>query len=301
MSAEKKPRNEFEKQLLDLQKLSPELARSFQNINESIEKRESETAYQLEMWPEKQLGVPNEISRSALFAAIQAKGRAYLDNQSIASQAGFQIIYTGQRLDQDHLDIFEGIMHFARGVYEGNKVCFTAHRLLKLIGRHTGGNQHRWLFRRLQHLTATSVAIMKDGQKVFWGSLLPKGAARLDTGEYAVEISRDLIKLFGRGFTRVEWTQRRKLICKPMAQWLQMYYMSHAKPLPVSVAFLRETSGSTTQALWKFRQNVKVALNEIKAVGVISDWIIDPETDLVHVVRLPLLAPNTPPNEHPPE
>jgi hypothetical protein len=289
MSAEKKPDIGLDHQLAEVEIENPELARVFQRINETIEQRESATIYQLEIWPDKQMGVPNEISRSALFAAIQAKSRTYVDNQPIASQTGFLISYTGQKLDQDHLDIFEGIMHFARGVHEGNKVRFTAHRLLKLMGRHTGGNQHKWLFRRLQHLTATSIAIVRDGQRVFWGSLLPKGAGRLDNGEYVVEISRDLIKLFGRGFTRVEWTQRRQLICKPLAQWLQMYYMSHAKPLPVSVAFLRDTSGSATQSLRKFRQNLKAALDGIKAVGVISEWCIDPKTGLVHVTRVPLI------------
>lgn len=296
MSAEKKPDKSLEHQLAEIK--NPELARVFRRINESIEQRESATIYQLEIWPDRQMGVPNEISRSALFAAIQAKGRTYIDNQPIASQAGFLISYTGQKLDQDHLDIFEGIMHFARGVHEGNKVHFSAHKLLKLMGRHTGGNQHKWLYRRLQHLTATSIAIIKDEQRVFWGSLLPQGAARLDTGEYAVEISRDLIKLFGRGFTRVEWTQRRQLICKPLAQWLQMYYMSHAKPLPVSVGFLRDTSGSATQSLRKFRQNLKAALDDIKAVGVILTWHIDPRTGLVHVTRAPS-TPQLPTPENP--
>jgi hypothetical protein len=290
MSAEKKPEIELEEQLAALENKSPELARSFRRIHQSIDERESATIYQLEMWPDKQMGVPNEISRSALFAAIQAKARTYLDNQQIASQAGFQIAFTGQRLDQDHLDVFEGIMHIARGVHEGNKIQFTAHSLLKLIGRSTGGDQHKWLLRRLQHLTATSVAIVKDGQRVFWGSLLPKGAAQIDTGQYVVEISRDLAKLFGRGFTRIEWEQRRKLHRKPLAQWLQLYYASHAKPVPVSVDFLRTTSGSATQSLRKFRQNLKAALNQIKRVGVLSAWHIDPRTDLVHVTRIPSLS-----------
>lgn len=290
MSAEKKAEKKLDQQIADVAISNPELARTFERISETIERRESAKIYQLEIWPDRQMGVPNEISRSALFAAIQAKGRTYVDNSPIASQQGFEISYTGQKLDQDHLDIFEGIMHFARGVHEGNKVQFTAHRLLKLIGRHTGGNQHKWLYRRLQHLTATSVAIVKDGQRVFWGSLLPQGAARLDSGAYVVEISRDLIKLFGRGFTRIEWTQRRQLITKPLAQWLQMYYMSHTKPLPVGVSFLRSTSGSATQSLRKFRQNLKAALDEIKAVEVIVSWYIDPKTDLVHVIR----APSTP-------
>ena len=97
----------------------------------------------------------------------------------------------------------------------------------------------------------------------------------------------ELGKLFERGFSRIEWEQRRKLLHKPLAQWLQFYYASHAKPVPVSVTFLRDTSGSATQVLWKFRQNLKAALGQIQAVGVISDWQIDSKTDLVHVTRIP--------------
>jgi hypothetical protein len=288
MSADKKTDAGFEEQLAELEnKLSPELARSFRNIQQSLERHESAKTYQLEMWPDKHRGVPNELSRSGLFPAIHPKKRGALQNQFIASQGPYSIHYTGLQLDQSYFDVFLGVMHLARGVHEGNQVRFTAHKLLKLIGRHTGGKDHKWLYVAFQTLTATSVAIVKDGKRVFWGSLLPRGEADLETGKYIVEISREIAKLFERGFSRIEWEQRRQLVHKPLAQWLQFYYTSHAKPVPVSVDFLREVSGSTTQVLWKFRQNLKAALNQIKRVEVISDWHIDPKTDLVHVARIP--------------
>jgi hypothetical protein len=65
--------------------------------------------YQFPLWPDPARGVPNEFSRSALFAAIQATDKRYLDNEEIASQAGVTITYTGRRLNQIHLDVFEGI------------------------------------------------------------------------------------------------------------------------------------------------------------------------------------------------
>lgn len=267
-------------------RLLPQLQRVLDNVRTVQKQRESAKIYQLPFWPEPDRGVPNEFSRSALFAAIQAKNRTYLENQQIASQEGYTIIYTGQRLDQTHLDVFEGIMHIARGVHEGNRICFSAHRLLKLIGRDTGNTQHKWLYRTLQQLTATSVAIVKDGDSVFWGSLLPKGAGRLRTGEYVVELTRDLINLFNRGFTQIDWEQRRLLRRKPLAQWLQIYFSSHAKPFPVTVEFIHTKSGSTTKSLRKFRQLLKSALAEIQAIGVISEWSID-DSDKVHVVRVP--------------
>ena len=272
------------------ERLLPALKQALDSMQDAIQRKETAKVYQLPFWPEPDRGVPNEFSRSALFAAIQAKDRTYLDNQQIASQEGCTITYTGQRLDQTHLDVFEGIMHIGRGVHEGNHVRFTAHHLLRLIGRDTGSSQHKWLFRTLQQLTATSVAIInKDGKRVFWGSLLPKGAHKTDTGQYAVEISRELIKLFARGFTQIDWQQRRLLRRKPLAQWLQIYYSSHAKPFPVSVEFIREKSGSTTKSLRKFRQLLKGALIEIQAIGVITEWQID-DSDKVQIVRTPSLS-----------
>lgn len=289
MNAEEKPDVEIEKQLAEAGIKDPELASSFRRMHETLKKQENEKPHQLEIWPEKDRGVPNELSRSALFPAIHPKKRGAMQNQFIAAQGSYSIHYTGLQLDQSYLNVFLGIMHLARGVHEGNLVRFSGYQLLKLIGRPTGGADHKWLYTAFQTLTATSVAVVKDGKRVFWGSLLPRGEADLETGQYIVEISRQLASLFDRGFTRVEWEQRRKLLHKPLAQWLQFYYASHAKPLPVSVAFLCETSGSSTQALWKFRQNLKAALAQIKAVGVIDDWRID-EDDLVHVMRTPSLS-----------
>lgn len=180
-------------------------------------------------------------------------------------------------------------MHIARGVHEGNLIRFSAHRLLKLIGRNTGKTDHQWLHRTLKHLTATAVEIRDlRAKRLFFGSLLPRGAADEETSEYLVEINRDLAKLFDRGFTQVDWEQRRQLRRKPLAQWLHLYYSSHARPYPVSVGWLHDKSGSQTASMRAFRQNLKGALDEIQAVGVIQSWVID--GDLVSVVRVPTPA-----------
>jgi hypothetical protein len=230
--------------------------------------------------------VPNEIVRSALFAAIQAQGREYLDGAQISSQEGYAVRYTGQRLDQSHLDVFEGIMHVARGVHEGNKVFFSAYRLLLIIGRSTGKSDYVWLNRTMHHLTATALEIRDlSSTRVFWGSLLPHAACDEATGQYVVEINRDLINLFERGFTQIDWEQRRQLRRKPLAQWLHLYYSSHAKPFPVSAAWLREKSGSKTAVLRAFRYNLKAALDQIQRVGVIETWKI--AGDIVSVTRVP--------------
>jgi hypothetical protein len=260
------------------------LDRPFQAMMERHKEYESAKILQFPLWPEPERGVPNEFSRSALFAAIQATDKRYLDNEEIASQGGFTITYTGCRLNQIHLDVFEGIMHLARGVTEGNKIHFTAHQLLTLIGRDAGSSQYKWVTRTFNHLTATSVAVYKDDARVFWGSLLPQG--KFDGKKYIVEINRELVALFSRGFTRIDWEQRRPLRRKPLAQWLQLYYSSHAKPHPVSLEFLRDNSGSSTKSLRKFKQMVKAALGELRKIAAIKDFAID-DNNIVFVERGP--------------
>ena len=258
------------------------------NIQRVAEEREAAKIHQMDFWPDTHMGVPNELARSALFAAIKPpkKGtRKLLEQALIATQGEYSITYTGQQLDQEHIDIFEGIMHFARRVQEGNRVRLTRYALLKLLGKGDSKPEYDALLLHFEHLTATSVAIAQGDKRVFWGSLLPRGAMDTETGEIVVEVSRDLAKLFGRGMSRVEWAERRDIGRHPLAKWLHLYYAGHAQPHPVSVAWLREHSGSDTTEIFKFRQSLRKALQKLRTVGAIETWEIDQKTDLVQVRR----------------
>ena len=258
------------------------------NIRRVTEEREAAKIHQMDFWPDTHMGVPNELTRSALFAAIKPpkKGtRKLLEQALIAAQGEYSITYTGQQLDQEHIDIFEGIMHFARRVQEGNRVRVTRYALLKLLGKGDSKPEYDALLLHFEHLTATSVAIAQGDKRVFWGSLLPRGAMDTETGEIVVEVSRDLAKLFGRGMSHVEWAERREIGRHPLAKWLHLYYAGHAQPHAVSVAWLRDHSGSDTTELKRFREALRKALHKLQEVGAIETWEIDPKTHLVHVKR----------------
>jgi hypothetical protein len=261
-------------------------SKAFRWVKSQAEKATTAKIYQLPIWPDPQRGIPNELIRSALFSAIQ-RGTGFISNSEIAAQEGFKIRYTGPRLDQSHLDVFEGVMHIARGLHEGNEVRFSAHRLLTVTGRTTGRTDYVWLHKMLKELTATAVEIVDDrGSRSFWGSLLPRGAHDEQSQEYVVTVNRDLARLFARGFTRVDSEVRAKLRRKPLARWLHLYYSSHAAPYPVSVEWICKTSGSQAKTLKSFRQKLKQALDQIQAAGVISGWTIG-DDDLVRVQRVP--------------
>ena len=266
------------------QPTDPELDATLERLRESIEERERNKQYQLAFWAEPQRGIPNEFARRALFASVPANKAKALVREPIFSQQGFTVTFTGVQLTQSDLDVFEGVMHLARGMRENNQLRFKAGALLRNIGRHAGKSDYEWLLSSLHKLTSATLGIERDGKKVYWGSLLPEGAANLDNGELVIQINRQLIKLFDRGFTTIEWKQRLQLTKKPLAQHLHAWICSHSKPFPVTVEYLHQICGSETKELRYFRANLKTALEEIQATGAISAWRID-EEDKVYVTK----------------
>lgn len=264
--------------------MTQDLTRKLDQLGQAMTTRETAKVYQFPLWGNPQRGVPNDFARSALFTARKGTGKEYLKGEAIFSQAGVSITYSGPQLTQDHLDVFEGIMHLAREMPEGNAVRFTAYGLLKLIGRRTSGRDHERLLSTLTDLTATAVTVKRDGCSTYCGSLLPEWGEREDNGKFSIRMNRDLIKLFERGFTVIEWQQRKVLTRKPLAQALHVWLCSHDDPYPVTVQYLHDITGSKTKQLKHFRASLKAALDELKSIGVLADWWID-ERDKVHFVK----------------
>ena len=241
---------------------------------------------QLPLWPEAKRGAPNAVLRGALFAAIQGKNRAgLLRKELIATQDGVTIRYTGWQLDQADLDVWEQVLHLARTQALGSKCYFTAHSFLKALGRQTGKSGHDWLGESLARLGATWVEI-SDGRRTYFGSLIDRGVRDEDTGKYVVEINPDLAKFYGRTqWTQIDWAQRQQLRGKPLALWLHGFYATHAKPYPLTVAYLHKLSGSQTKRLRKFKENLAQALRDLQDAGAIKAFEI--RDDLVHVWTIP--------------
>lgn len=260
------------------------LTKKLKSLEKGIAKRENAKVYQFPLWGDPQRGVPNDLVRCALFAAAKGIDGQYNEDIPVFSQAGLTITYSGPTLTQDHLDVFEAIMHLARAMPEGNAVRFSAHGLLKLIGRSTSGRDHERLLRALKHLTTTAVTIKCEGSGTYCGSLLPEWAEREEDAKFSIRINRQLIKLFDRGFTVVEWEQRKALARSPLAKHLQLWLSSHDKPFAVTVQYLHDITGSQAKHLKHFRQNLKVALNKLKEMGVLTDWRID-DADKVHFIK----------------
>jgi TrfA protein len=228
-------------------------------------------------------GTPNGFLRSALFSAIQSKDRVWMKDALLASQEGIAVKFTGEQLNQEDLTLWETLVHLSKENTLGSICEFTAYQILKSLQINTGKAEYDRLEKGIDRLTACQVKITFNG-KTFSRSLII-GYEKLEaTSHYRLELSRDLIKLYGKSdWTAIDWGQRITLRKKPMAQFLHGYYSSHKAPYPVKVDTLHQLSGSKTKRLAKFKENLKAALDELVKIDFLENYNI--ENDLVTVKR----------------
>ena len=261
------------------------LAETAQQHPDAQEPRGPAKVIQLPLWPEATRGAPNAVLRAALFAAIQGKGRRYMNREVLAAQRGVTVRFTGMQLDQSDLDVWEQALHLARTQALGTRCYFTARGFLKALARQASGQNLEWLKSSMARLAGAVVEI-SDGRQTYFGTLIERGVRDEETGRYVVEINPDLAAFYGRSqWTQIDWEQRQLMRSKPLALWLHGFYASHAEPHALTVEYLHKLSGSQTKRLRKFKENLTQALRDLEAIGAIKAFEI--VGDLVHVRTVP--------------
>jgi hypothetical protein len=244
----------------------------------------------LPVWPDAVRGVPNIALRSALFGAIRRGPRRYMKSERMASVDGMEIFYTGERLDQGDLDVWEAVLHFIRKQELGKECRFTAYAILKMLGKTDTGDNRKTLYIRLMRLKVTGIEA-KMGRSTYVGSLIDEIYKDENADHEYVVIANPKIKvLFERDqFTLIDWAVRLELAGHPLAQWLHGFYASHAKPYAYSVAKLHELCGSENTVLRDFKRELKASLDSVTVACEKHGQAFNSEIrdDLVYVDRHP--------------
>jgi hypothetical protein len=217
----------------------------------------------LPLWPEATRGVPNVALRSALFGAIKKGARPYLEMAEIHAQDGITIRYTGTRLDQGDLDVWETVLHLTREQALGETCRVTAYQLLKALGKSDTGGNREVLHKRLSRLKATALEV-EFTRFSYMGSLIDEVAKETSSREYVIRLNPKLRVLFeDEQFTQLDWTVRQALEGKPLAQWLHAFYASHAQPYPIRMATLLKLAGSEDANPRSAHQTLRKALDAV--------------------------------------
>ena len=242
---------------------------------------------QLPLWPEPVRAVPNGFLRSALFGAIAKGKRRYIDGEQLAALDGIEIRYTGQRLDQGDLDVWESVLHAVRLQELGSQCRVTSYALLKLMGKTDTGKNRTTLHNRIERLVANAVTV-KQGRYTYIGGLIRFAAKDEETQEWVIELDEKLRPLFaGDQFTQIEWAVRHELNGQQIAQWLHGFYASHAKPFPFKVETLLKLCGSEDASATSGKQKLRKALDAVAEASAAhgEGFSYEIRGDLVHVEK----------------
>lgn len=244
---------------------------------------------QLPLWPEPVRAVPNGFLRSALFGAIRKGRRRYLKAEQLAALDGIEIRYTGERLDQGDLDVWESVLHAVRLQELGSQCRVTSYALLKLMGKTDTGKNRATLHERITRLRAGTVEL-KQGRYVYIGGLIGEAFKDEETQEWVIVLNPKLRALYGADqFTQVDWSVRHALDGHQLAQWLHGFYASHAKPFPLKIETLHRLCGSEARTMRFFAVDLRKNLDAVAEASAAhgEGFSYEIRGDLVHVEKRP--------------
>lgn len=172
--------------------------------------------------------------------------------------------YTGPRLDQGDLDVWITLLHIAREKQMGKTFKTSAYELLKLQGKTDAGNNRKTLYKRLFRLRAGTLELSTKRYS-YTGGLVDSFARDDVEQKLIITLNLKLSYLFGPNqFTHIDWSVRRSLNAKPLAQWLHGYLSTHAEPFPVSIGTLMMMAGSLDSSASSREQNIRRALDALQ-------------------------------------
>jgi hypothetical protein len=183
--------------------------------------------------------------------------------EQLAALDGIEIHYTGERLDQGDLDVYESVIHVARFQGLGSRCRVTSYALLKLMGKSDTGKNRSMLQTRIERLRASAIR-MKQGRYTFIGGLIDEAYRDDETQEWVIVLNPRLRALYEADqFTHVQWAVRQALDGHQLAQWLHGFYSSHARPYPIKIETLLKLAGSEDANPRSAKQTLCKALDAV--------------------------------------
>lgn len=246
-------------------------------IDQEVELQEKESAKLIELpsWSDSIRCVPNSVLRGSLFAAIHEKNAELVEKLEIHRSKSLVIQYSGKRLTQADLDVWEYCLHLVKGEKLGHRVYLEERDFLSDLGRKPSGYAYRWLRNTLDRLFSCGVKI-ENNDFIYGGSMLQEYYYDKNKGKYFIVVNPRIGRLYSAGHTYVNWEERQKIgNKKPLALWLHGYISSHSKWVPHSIECIKSYSGTGTSDKYKFKQNLKNALEHLLDLKLIKEYSID--------------------------
>ncbi len=239
--------------------------------------------------------VSNALARGALFAPV--KQRQFFRHYVVVGQVdGVTVEYKGEQLNQDDHDMFLQLVKMALHQPLGADIRQSINAVLRGLGRSNNQEQRRQAVEQISRLVSGTTRLTGPAMR-YEGHLLDDASTPQDQTElpqFRRYLEYRLNPRFARLYAESAYTlfdaqERLKLKGRgsELAKWLYLWIIGNAQQYAHKVETIRQMCGSGDKTLKSFRQNLRKALDVLKAAGVIVTWRIDPETDLVTIERIP--------------
>ncbi len=258
------------------------------------------------VWADNLRQLPNVFLRSALFSVGNNKNkRKYYSAKEplhVETYGNYSMLFRGEELRQDDLDLMMELLHIVRGQPSHTKVHVCPMHLIRDMDWSRNKDSYSRLEKIILRLQMGVISIViqskkKDGSEEvlkYHGSFIKSSAMRDNMqgeqlrSDWVVEINPELFRLFSNNdFTRFSW-EHRKEISTPLAKWLHSFFSSHDGSMGVPLDRLMKLSGyadANPAARRKFKMRIREYLSSMKDHRQIIDWQMT-EDNRVRVIPL---------------
>ncbi len=132
--------------------------------------------------------------RSVLFSPVPSKSRVYIKNQLLANQRGIMVRFTGMRLSQADLAIWDALLYLVQQQSSKSVCLFTGDSILKLMRLPANADYYKALESAIEHLAIARFTLEND-RYIHMGKLVQYFEIDHKTGKFTVEINPALIRL----------------------------------------------------------------------------------------------------------
>lgn len=241
------------------------------------------------VWDDDKRAITNSIARSAVFAVVEKGSRVTLTEQRVPAPSNYEIIVTGEQLDEADRDVYLQAVHYFRGCGPNEEIRVHPRDFLAAIGREDGLESRKWLWRSIRKMAKMllEITFTRDEKKIkFVGSLL--AIASEETNGVPVEIRMrlplDILRLYNTD-SRTLLSMTRRLSLKgpgsQLAKSLQAKIYSHKEPFPMKLETLMSQCGSKCKRISDFKKKLVVALNllienqDIKSYSISKEGLVE--------------------------
>lgn len=264
------------------------------DLSIEILREEFSANFFLQKWPDYNGGMPNVFNRSSIFAGEKAdKKMIYRDQPVLSYVKDYELYYTGPELDKRDYQVFQLCLQAGKisNVEMGRPLRIFPAEWFKILKRTDNSRSRDELYNSLKKLTSANIHVLrthKGYREEISGSLLSMakrkeiiidndsgllsyGKSKRDT-KWLIAINPYTKDLFLGDLTLLD-IHRSSQIKSCLGLWLYDFYSSHNEPIPLSISYLKDLSGSKSN-LGHFTQSLKENLNKLKEIGFLSDYEI---------------------------